>query len=226
LSFVLIRVWPGAPAESATPDTAGLPRAPTAPGAQGGGTVGESAAPIDPLLDASVGPSSINADYQLEDVLAVVNGEPIAMRDLDRSVRVARVLGDVTGDPAPANGAPELRDFQIQMLKRLVDVELMIQLAERESLMVPGGETDVAIETFLSEAGKTDAELRAAMATHGVTDAELDRWFRDARTANLVVAQSIMAGRETEDRDAVTQAWLQEQWNTQSIQIDFYEPES
>jgi hypothetical protein len=34
-----------------------------------------------------------------------------------------------------------------------------------------------------------------------------------------------MVGRETEDRDIVTQEWLQEQWNTQSIAIDFYEPE-
>jgi hypothetical protein len=91
--------------------------------------------------------------------------------------------------------------------------------------MIPGGETDVAIQTFLGEAGKTDADLHAAMATHDVSDAELDRWFRDARTANLVVAQSIMVGRETEDRDIVTQEWLQEQWNTQSIAIDFYEPE-
>jgi hypothetical protein len=173
----------------------------------------------------STGPSSINPEYELQDVLAVVNGDLIAMRDLDRAVRVARVLGQLSGEPAPANGSPELRAFQIQMLKRLVDLELMAQAAEREGLMIPGGDVAVSVDGFLGQVAKSRQDLDVAMAEHGVTEAELDRWFRDARTANFFVAQSLMAGDETGDRDAATQQWLAGQWDTQSIVIDFYEPE-
>jgi hypothetical protein len=184
--------------------------------------VTESEQPPEPL---TTGPSSINPDYQLEDVVAIVNGQPLAMRDVDRSVRVARVLGQLSGDPAPENGSPELKQFQVQMLKRLVDLELMAQGAERQGLMIPGGDVDVAVDGFLAQAGKSRIDLETAMASYGVTEAEIDRWFRDARTANYFVVQGLMDSEETADRDVVTQQWLSAQWNSQSITINFYEPE-
>jgi hypothetical protein len=91
--------------------------------------------------------------------------------------------------------------------------------------MVPGGDTQTVVDAFLTEVGATREQLQAAMAANGVTSQELDHWFRDSRTANFLVTQQLTVGKETEPRDAVTQAWLTDQWSTQSIVINFYEPE-
>lgn len=195
---------------------------PPAPAAQGGATApqgGEAG-----VVDASTGQASINPDFNLEDVIARVNGKAIAMRDLDRAVRVARVLGDLSGDPVPANGSPELRQFQIQMLKRLIDLELMRQGAKRAGLLVPGGATADVIQGYLTQVGADQGRLEEEMQKHGVTADELDRWFKDARTANFFVTQSLRVGKETESPDTLSADWLEDQWATQAIGVNFYEP--
>ncbi len=195
---------------------------PSAPAAQGGATAPQ--ADQAGSVDASTGPASINPDFNLEDVIARVNGKAIAMRDLDRSVRVARVLGDLSGDPVPANDSPELKQFQIQMLKRLIDLELMRQGAKRAGLLVPGGATVDVIQGYLAQVGADQGRLDEEMQKHGVAAEELDRWFKDARTANFFVTQSLSAGKETESRDTISADWLKDQWATQAIEVNFYEP--
>jgi hypothetical protein len=177
-------------------------------------------------LDTVSGPSRVNPEFNLEDVIARVGTESIAMRNLDRAVRVARVLGNLSGDPVPVAGDPALRDFQIQMLKRLVDVELMRQAAQTEGLLIPGGPVDTAIQGYLDQVGATQTDLQVAMAAEQVSNSELERWFEDARTANFFVLNSLLVGRETESRDTVTQEWLAAEWQRRAaeIAVSFYEP--
>ncbi len=183
-----------------------------------------SAADAAAYVDGSTGPSSINPEFDLEQPIAFVNGAAVAMRDLDRAVRVARVLGDLSGDPVPANDDPAFREFQIKMLKRIVDLELMAQGVREAGLLVPGGDTQAAVDDYVKQVGATPEQLAERMAVHAVTPQELDRWFRDGRTANFLVTQQITKGKETESRDELTNAWLKEQWEAQNVEINFYEP--
>lgn len=184
-----------------------------------------SAADAAAYIDASTGPASINPEFDLEEPIAYVNGATIAMRDLDRSVRIARVLADLSGDPVPANDDPAFRDFQVKMLKRIVDLELMAKGVRDAGLLVPGGDTQTAVDEYVKQVGASAEQLAERMAVHNVTPQELDRWFRDARTANFLVTQQITKGKESESRDDLTSAWLKEQWEKQQVVIDFYEPE-
>jgi hypothetical protein len=235
VSFFLIRQSRSGPQASLPGPGAASAPAPVSDGGAGAalgaptdGAPSDAAiqAAADSALDQTAGPSSINPDYRLEDVIAQVNGQSVAMRDLDRAVRVSRVLGQLSGDPVPANDTSGLRQFQIQMLKRLVDLELMKQAAQRDNMLVPGGTTDTAVQQFLAEVGKSQSDLDAAMAANNVTQPELDRWFRDARTASFFVAQKLMVGNETGDRDQITQNWLTNQWKIQDIGVNFYEPDA
>jgi hypothetical protein len=180
------------------------------------------------LVDTRTGPSAINPEFNLEDPIAYVNDSVIAMRDLDRSVRIARVLAALSGEPVPANDAPEFRDFQIKMLKRLVDLELMAQGVLEAGLPIPEGDTGPVVDGFLQQVGATRDQLDAAMAAESVTPEELHKWFSDARTAQYFVTESLAvdAGADPAAGEQLTADWLKNAWATKTILINFYEPES
>ncbi len=190
---------------------------------------GEAGVPASPMGGAqpAVGPTlaPLSADYPPEAIIAYVNGEPYTMAELETAVRIARVLGSYTSDEVPPDGSPDLPGYLVVMLRRQIDVMLMKQAAAREQLQEPSGSLDIVIDAFLGEVGSTRQDLAARMTANGVTDADLGTWFSDSRTVNFFVQTKLVVDGENTDRDEVVQDWLAEQWSTQDIIVNFYDPD-
>jgi hypothetical protein len=184
--------------------------------------------PLAPVASGAPITTTLVADYPPEAVIATVGDETFTMAQLDAFVRVARVLGTLTGDPVPDPGAPEVRGFEVRMLRRQVDVMLMRQAAAREGVAVPGGPVDELVADFLTRTGGTDEQLHDLMTRFGVTDADVTRWFEDSRVVNAFVDAKLMGGRDPSEREKLVSTWLTGQWaaRTDEIEVRFYDPDT
>ena len=193
-----------------------------APAADSGAAI-DPAAPLPvptPMLDP------INSDYARDHVVAVVNGEPYTMGELEIAVRIAQVLGALSGDAVPAYDSPDMPAFEVRMLRRQIDMILMLQAAQAAGLASPPENPDEMIDAFLFRIGSNRGRLEQLMTAHGVTQEQLEAWFNDSSELNSFVQQQLMPGEDQELRNEITQAWLSEQWDTQDIRIDFYDPDT
>jgi hypothetical protein len=172
-----------------------------------------------------VGVPPLNADFSRDAIIAYVNGEPYTMTQLETAVRVAKALAVISKDTVPEYGAPEMRAFQINMLRRELDGVLARQALRREGLQAPGGDASSAVQAFLSQFSATQEQLDAALAANGLTRAQLDQWFAEGRDTQFYIQTKLMSGQSPESRPAVVKAWLDQQWAEQDIQIRFYDPD-
>lgn len=185
----------------------------------GTGAVGSSLPSADPTLPM------LNADYTRGDVVALVNGQAFTMGQLETAVRIGLALGSLSGDATPAYDAPEMRDFQIQMLRRQIDVILMRQAFSAAGLEDPDLPIEGLVSGFLDRVGASQQDLEQAMAANGVRQEDLDAWFADSQQVNLFVQQQLMQGRDQAERTQVTRDWLDGQWDAGQIFVNFYEPD-
>ncbi len=198
-------------------------RPPAAPGA----AVPAGGAPAAPVA-AALAPGPINADYPRETQIAIVNGEPYSMLQLETAVRVSRVLGKLSGDPVPSYGDPEMKAFQVQIYKRQIDMLLIKQALRRDGLAAPTDPVDGLITGFLQKVGATEAQLEAELAANSVARADLQKWFDDSRAVNYYLQTMVMAGQDQALRDTIVTQWLTEEWkrNEDTILTHFYDPDA
>ena len=205
--------------------------APTAPSGSLGLPAGGSAAPALPpgAAVANEFPASINVDYPADQVVARVGGMPLTMKELENHVRVARALGSLSGDAMPAwTDGPGMRDLQIKILKRVIDMMLLRQAMLRDAVEPMAIPVDQLLKDFLDRVGTTDSQLDQALARNGVTRAELTRWFELSRDSNTYTQVKLMEGKDPQDktlREATLNAWLQETWESPGlVVVEFYDP--
>jgi hypothetical protein len=223
-AFLLARR--GAEQPQAAPVTPVVSEPAPAPVGSAGAVAGTAGSTL-PMADASLPP--LNEDFPREAVVALVNGQPFTMGQLESAVRVARSLAGLSGDPVPDYGTQEMRDFQIQMLRRQVDVILMRQGFAAAGLEHPDMPIDGLVSGFLERVGGTQEDLEREMAENGVSRQQLDAWFSDSQDVNLFVQQQLMQGRDPSDptaREAASRAWLEQQWDAGQIYVNFYDPDA
>jgi hypothetical protein len=195
-----------------------------APTAVVSGTFGSAGSSLPPA-DTSLEP--INQDYTRDTIVAVVNNVPFSMGQLETAVRIGRTLGSLSGDAVPDYGSPDMRTFQIEMLRRQVDVILMKQAFEARGLEDAAGlPMESLVSAYLERVGATQDDLAKKMADNGVTTEALQAWFADSQQVNLFVQEALMQGQDQSQRDQVTKAWLQQQWQSAQIYVNFYDPDS
>ena len=193
-------------------------------GAPSAGAPGANA-PAGVALAQPLNPGPINGDYPRDYTVAVVNGQPMTMRELETAVRVARTLGKLTGDPVPNFGDQDMLGYQVKILKREVDLRLLRQAQLSSGVVAPTGPVDDLILGFLQQVGATEQQLGQQMAENSVTRQQLDAWFDASRATNAFVVEKLLVDRDISERDAVVQAWIDQQWDQQQVVIDFYDPE-
>ncbi len=167
----------------------------------------------------------LNVHYPRDTTIAVINGEPYTMAHLEAAVRVARSLGTLSADAVPSfQDATALRNFQVDMLKRQIDIILIRQSASHGTLP-PDISPGPAIQGFLQVVGATESQLDDALASNGATQDHLDAWFADAALVDYFIQTNLMVGQDPAQRAEVAQAWISAAWASNDIQITFYEPE-
>jgi hypothetical protein len=189
-----------------------------------------STAPLAPgAAAANEFPASINVDYAADQVVARVGGTALTMKELEAHVRVARALGSLSGDPMPVwTDGPGMRDLQIKILKRVIDMMLLRQAMQRDAVEPMSIPVEQLLQDFLDRLGKTDGDLDQALARNGVTRVELMRWFELSRDSNTYTQVKLMEGKDPQDkalRESVLNAWLQETWQSPGlVVVEFYDP--
>lgn len=196
--------------------------APSASGALA--TAPASGAPVDNEF-----PASINVDYPADHVVARVGGQPLTMLQLEQHVRVARALGSLSGDAIPAwTDGPGMRDLQIKILKRVVDMILLRQAMVRDQVEPMSIPVDQLIDDFTQRVGADAAGLEQALARNGATRADLLAWFELSRDSNTYVQVKLMEGKDPSDkaaRETAVNAWLQQAWASPNlVTVEFYDP--
>lgn len=168
----------------------------------------------------------LNVDYPRTTAIAIVNGEAYTMAHLEAAVRVARSLGTLSADPVPSfQDASALRRFQVDMLKRQIDVILIRQSALAQGSVPPDASAEPAIQGFLQVVGATQEQLDDALASNGASRAHLEAWFTDAALVDFFIQTTLMPGQDPARRAEVAQAWIDAAWASSDIQINFYPPE-
>lgn len=195
--------------------------------AQAPAAPGPAPAAAVPAAPAGLAPGPINADYPRETQIAIVNGEPYSMAQLETAVRVSRVLGKLSGDPVPNYGDPEMKAFQVQIYKRQIDMLLIKQALRRDGLVAPTEPVDGLITGFLQKVGVGETQLEAELDANSVTRADLQRWFDDSRAVNFYIQTKVMAGQDQALRETIVTQWLSDEWkrNENNILTHFYDPD-
>ncbi len=216
----------GAPVPSAAD-----PNAPSVPAVVDVGNVAElagNAPPADAYLTAAQLPP-INPDFPRDATIASVGVRAFSMAQLEEAARLSRAMGLLAGDPVPSyDDGPGMALFQVNLLRRQVDVMLMEQAAEAagtaaEMPVIPNEEL---LADFLGKVGADRRQLDDMLAANGVGIAHLMDFLRRTQLLDFFVQSELMDGRPQEERDQVVREWIDNQWATSSIRIQFYDPDS
>ncbi len=170
------------------------------------------------------GSGALPTAYPPDAQVAVVDGEPITMRELDAAVRVVRALDGLNGRPVPALGTPEMRAYEQTVLRRMIDRALVRQAIRREDVRLPVEIAPIGdhVQSYLERIGATRAALDAALTANGAAWADLEAWFEASRSINHFFLTRIRTAAEREAGDAVARAWLADAWRTRPIEVAFH----
>lgn len=177
---------------------------------------------------AAAGPDAaavaVPTDYPPDTQVAVVDGVPITMRELDTAVRVVRALDSLKGQPVPAHGTAEMRAYQQTVLKRLIDRTLVLQAIRHEDVRLPVEIAPIGdhVQSYLGQVGATHVALDSALAANGVARSDLEAWFEASRAINHFFLTRIRTAAEREAGDAVARAWLADAWRGRPITVTFH----
>jgi hypothetical protein len=153
-------------------------------------------ATVAPAAAALAGVPALNGDFARTDIIAYVNGEPYTMGQLEVAVRVAKTLAAISKDPVPDFGAPEMRDFQIRLLRREIDSMLLRQALARTGTPVPPVDVQPVIDGYLKQYNGTPEQLAAALTAAGIGQRELLAWLsRGATPSSTCRPSSCRAAR-------------------------------
>lgn len=137
-----------------------------------------------------------------DDVVAVVNGQPITQQELATERTLFITMSALTQGQAPAQPPT---DFEI--LNQMIANHLKYQAASQVGISVSPAEVEAQISAIERQAGFTDAQLDSALAQTGLDRSVLQDWLRRqiaiGRYVSSVVLQNTPAGAQ----DAAVRTW-------------------
>lgn len=127
-----------------------------------------------------LGTGLVQAKQLLDKVVAVVNNGVITARELDRQVEVSKKQMLAQNKPLPDTHA-----LRKQVLQRLIDVDLQMQLAKQNNVTIESAEIDTAIERIAGANHITVAQLREELTKQGLNWQE----YRESIQKEMVLAR-------------------------------------
>lgn len=125
-------------------------------------------------------PALSQAAQKLDNIVAVVNKDVVLQSELDRMIHKIQVDADMQHQSLPSY--PELRH---QVLQRLIDESLMMQIADRQGLRVSDMQLDQALSSVAASQGKTVQQMQDIAQQEGLSPAE----FRDQIRKEMIISE-------------------------------------
>lgn len=118
-------------------------------------------------------------------IVAVVNGDMITERELDKAV--APQLAKEGLNPAQPGDAGEIERIKKSVLDNMINEKVMLQAAQKLGISVSDEQVDAAFQGAMRDSQLSEAEFRRQIAAQGLNEQE----FRE-RLRNGLISQSLV----------------------------------
>lgn len=146
-----------------------------------------------------------------QDVVAIVNGQPITQQELATEQALFVTMSTLTQGRPPAQ-VPTAFDI----LNQMIADRLKYQVATSAGISVSPAEIEAQISALEAEAGFTEAQLQAALAQAGLNRSVLEEWLRRQIAIGHYVQSVVLVNVPPEAQDAAVRNWS----NTLQTQAD------
>ena len=121
-------------------------------------------------------------------VVAVVNGDMITSRELERAVKP-----EFIGQQIDPKKSPEMADMiRKAVLDRMVNEKILLQQAEKDGIKVSDEQIDKALEALVAESGLSREAFLAKMEKDGVTEKMLRDQARTQIATQMVMSRNVV----------------------------------
>ncbi len=121
-------------------------------------------------------------------VVAVVNGDMITSRELDRAVKP-----EFIGQQIDPKKSPEMADMiRRAVLDRMINEKILYQQALKDGIVIKDQQVDAAFEQMVQESGMNREQFLAKMAKEGYTEKMIRDQARTQITAQMVMNRNVV----------------------------------
>ncbi|MBR6673306.1 MAG: SurA N-terminal domain-containing protein [Mailhella sp.] len=121
-------------------------------------------------------------------VVAVVNGDMITSRELERAVKP-----EFIGQQIDPKKSPEMADMiRKAVLDRMVNEKILLQQAEKDGIKVSDEQIDKALEALVAESGLSREAFLAKMEKDGLTEKMLRDQSRTHIASQMVMSRNVV----------------------------------
>ena len=121
-------------------------------------------------------------------VVAVVNGDMITSRELERAVKP-----EFIGQQIAPKKSPEMADMiRKAVLDRMVNEKILLQQAEKDGIKVSDEQIDKALEALVAESGLSREAFLAKMEKDGLTEKMLRAQSRTHIASQMVMSRNVV----------------------------------
>jgi peptidyl-prolyl cis-trans isomerase SurA len=145
------------------------------------------------------------------DVAATVNGRPITYTEVDRLLATQVPSAQLTSND------DEVKELKLQMLRTLIDGEIMLQRAEKEGLLASDSDVDAKFNEL--KAPYTQDEFNRQLASRHMSESE----FKAQLRRDLSVQKLI--NKEIGSHISITDAQVAEYFNANKDKFNLVEPQ-
>lgn len=161
-------------------------------------------------------PTSVSA-------VAVVNGQPITLQQLDDLVAINLLMTSLAnGQPAATLTPQQRQQARSELLDQAIRNTLILQAAHSAGITVSQDMVQAEWLAWLRKYELTPDQLDAQLAQAGTSQEALQAWLGNALMANLYLRQYVAPGGDDQEREKAYQQWIDQQLSTAQIQT--YQP--
>jgi thiol-disulfide isomerase/thioredoxin len=136
------------------------------------------------------------------DVVAVINGQPIAQQELAREHTLFVTMSTLTQGQPPAQLPTEF-----DILNQMIGDRLKFQAAARAGITVSPAEIEAQISQIEAQAGFTEAQLQAALAQAGLERGFLADWIERQIAIGQYINRVVLQNVPPQAQEAAVRAW-------------------
>lgn len=149
---------------------------------------------------------------------AVVNGEPITVKQIDDLIAVNIVMASLeNGEPLTLT-PQQWQQARSELLNQAIRNTLLLQAARGAGITISPEQAQAEWLAWLRKYDVTPDQLDAQLAQAGASREVLQDWLGNALAANLYLRQYVAPGVEDEERQKAYEQWIEQQLSTAQIQ--------
>ena len=130
--------------------------------------------------------SAVNAE-PLDKVIAIVNSEPVTQNELNQQMDVAKNQLLAMKQPVPSDSI-----LRKEVLDKLIDMKLQLQLAKKANITVSDKQVDETIAQIAAKNHLTVSQLRSAIEQHNMTFGDYKNQIRNEMILSQVTQTQVI----------------------------------